>query len=271
KPKPKLTSSPEGDVLTGNSVTLTCTLNVPFSGWKFYWDKNGQHHKTGPDTHTYTISPDSVSDRDQYRCYAGRGNPEYTTYPSNDLQLKVIEKPTPELTSDLKGDVLTGNSVTLYCTLTPQSTGWKFYWYKNGQHYKTGPDTHTYTISSLSESHRGRYRCRAGRGSPEYTTHDSNELPLEVIAKPQPKLTSSLEGDVLTGNSVTLICTLNVPSTGWTFHWIKNRHHKTEPDTHTYTISPVSVSDRGRYMCYAGRGNPEYYTHASNDLQLKVI
>ncbi|KAF5896701.1 carcinoembryonic antigen-related cell adhesion molecule 5-like, partial [Clarias magur] len=90
KPQPKLTSSPEGDVLTGNSVTLTCTLTPQSTGWRFYWYKDGQHHKTVPDTHTYTISPVSESHRGRYKCYAGRGNPEYTTYPSNDLQLDVI-------------------------------------------------------------------------------------------------------------------------------------------------------------------------------------
>ncbi|KAF5896702.1 carcinoembryonic antigen-related cell adhesion molecule 5-like, partial [Clarias magur] len=89
-------------------------------------------------------------------------------------------KPTLVLTSNLNGAALTGSSVTLTCTLTPQSTGWMFYLYKDGQHYMTVPDTHTYTISPVSESHRGRYMCRAGRGNPEYYTQYSNELQLEV-------------------------------------------------------------------------------------------
>ncbi|KAF5896699.1 carcinoembryonic antigen-related cell adhesion molecule 5-like, partial [Clarias magur] len=90
-------------------------------------------------------------------------------------------KPQPVITSSLKGDVLTGNSVTLTCTLTPQSTGWKFYYYKGSPHHKTETVTNSYTINPVSVSDRGRYKCRAGRGNPEYTTYHSNDFQLNVI------------------------------------------------------------------------------------------
>ncbi|KAK3517089.1 hypothetical protein QTP86_019403 [Hemibagrus guttatus] len=97
------------------------------------------------------------------------------------------EKPKPKLTSSLKGAVLTGNSVTLYCTLKPQSAGWKFYWSIRTQSRRTGtkPESHSYTISSVSVSDRGRYKCRAGRGNPVYYTHYSNPLSLTVIGPGQ--------------------------------------------------------------------------------------
>ncbi|KAF5896696.1 carcinoembryonic antigen-related cell adhesion molecule 5-like, partial [Clarias magur] len=153
-------------------------------------------------------------------------------------------KPTLVLISNLKGAALTGSSVTLTCTLTPQSTGWKFYWYKDGQYHKTEPDTHTYTISPVSESHRGRYKCYAGRGNPGYTTQYSNELQLEVTEKPKPELTSDLKGAALTGNPVRLTCTLKLQSAGWRFYWIKDtQSNETETETSHYFIRSVSVSD----------------------------
>ncbi|KAF5881407.1 carcinoembryonic antigen-related cell adhesion molecule 5-like, partial [Clarias magur] len=70
-PKPELTSSPKGDALTGNSVTLTCRVKLLSAGWKIYWNKNRQSTETETETHyssyssyysSYTISPVSVSD-----------------------------------------------------------------------------------------------------------------------------------------------------------------------------------------------------------------
>ncbi|KAF5890148.1 carcinoembryonic antigen-related cell adhesion molecule 5-like, partial [Clarias magur] len=60
--------------------------------------------------------------------------------------------------------------------------------------------------------------------------------------KPKPELTSGLKGAALTGNSVTLTCTLKLQSAGWKFYWIKDTQ-STETDTHSYTIRSVSVSD----------------------------
>ncbi|KAF5890900.1 carcinoembryonic antigen-related cell adhesion molecule 5-like, partial [Clarias magur] len=62
------------------------------------------------------------------------------------------EKPKPELTSDLKGAALTGNSVTLTCTLNLQSAGWKFYWKKDTQSTETKTETFYYNIRSVSVS-----------------------------------------------------------------------------------------------------------------------
>ncbi|KAF5888584.1 carcinoembryonic antigen-related cell adhesion molecule 5-like, partial [Clarias magur] len=89
-------------------------------------------------------------------------------------------KPKPELTSSLKGDVLSGNSVTLTCTLNTQSTGWKFYWNTSTHSNETETNTNVYTITSVGESSRGGYQCRAGRGNPVYYTHYSDELWVNV-------------------------------------------------------------------------------------------
>ncbi|XP_053350732.1 Fc receptor-like protein 5 [Clarias gariepinus] len=314
KPKPVITSSPEGDVLTGNSVTLTCTLTPQSTGWRFYWTTPTQSTETVthssssyPSSSDHTISSVSVSDGGQYKCRAGREvTDDYTDY-SETLSLSVTEKPKPVITSSRTGDVLTGNSVTLTCTLTPQSTGWKFYWYKDNQQLKAVTVTNSYTfipvfrgesvtfrcdiqtggdtewtyswyrdnspvnpdISSVTDTHGGQYTCRGTRKSDSQLSQISAPVTLSVSEKPKLQFTSSL-GDVLTGNPVTLTCTLTPQSTGWTFYWEKNSQSKTETNTHTYTFSPVSVSDRGRYWCYARRGNPVYFTHYSNALQLDV-
>ncbi|KAF5890892.1 carcinoembryonic antigen-related cell adhesion molecule 5-like, partial [Clarias magur] len=95
--------------------------------------------------------------------------------------------------------------------------------------------------------------------------------------KPKPELTSSLKGDVLTGNSVTLNCTLKLQSNVWKFYWKKDTN-STETETGAnsdnsssyYNITPVCVSDGGQYWCRAGRGDPVYYTNYSDALWVNV-
>ncbi|KAF5892236.1 carcinoembryonic antigen-related cell adhesion molecule 5-like, partial [Clarias magur] len=86
----------------------------------------------------------------------------------------------PELTSDLKGAALTGNSVILSCTLKLQSAGWRFYWIKDTQSTETETKTFHYFIRSVSVSDGGQYRCRAGRGNPVYYTDYSDALWVNV-------------------------------------------------------------------------------------------
>ncbi|KAF5890912.1 carcinoembryonic antigen-related cell adhesion molecule 5-like, partial [Clarias magur] len=88
--------------------------------------------------------------------------------------------PKPELTSELKGAALTGNSVTLTCTLKPKSAGWKFYWNKDTQITETETETSHYFIRSVRVSDGGQYKCRSGRGNPVYYTLYSDALWVNV-------------------------------------------------------------------------------------------
>ncbi|KAF5896703.1 carcinoembryonic antigen-related cell adhesion molecule 5-like, partial [Clarias magur] len=107
--------------MTGNPVTLTCTLKLQSAGWKFYWIKDSNETET--ETSHYFIKSVSVSDG---------------------------EKPKPVLISDLKEPAMTGNPVTLTCTLKLQSAGWKFYWIKDSNETET--ETSHYFIKSVSVS-----------------------------------------------------------------------------------------------------------------------
>ncbi|KAF5894304.1 carcinoembryonic antigen-related cell adhesion molecule 5-like, partial [Clarias magur] len=179
KPKPTLTVNPQHSLYTGDTVTLTCDLQEG-TGWKFHWYTNNQSPSGELEsTNTLTVTVDRAGEI-EYCCEAYRGD-DYTEL-SDVVQIIVKEKPKPELTSSRTGAVLSGTSVTLTCTLEPQSTGWTFYWNTSTQsnETETESETNSYTIRLVDESSRGRYQCRAGRGDPVYYTHYSNELQLEV-------------------------------------------------------------------------------------------
>ncbi|XP_031648952.1 uncharacterized protein LOC116354068 [Oncorhynchus kisutch] len=88
QPSTTLTSDKE-DVFTGDSVTLSCT--VESSGWKFYWyrDRPDSTPVTTTSGYSYTLSWVSVSDGGQYWCRAGRGDPVYYTMYSDPVQINI--------------------------------------------------------------------------------------------------------------------------------------------------------------------------------------
>ncbi|KAI5619886.1 Fc receptor-like protein 5, partial [Silurus asotus] len=275
KPKPELTSDLAGAALTGNSVTLSCTLNLQSAEWKFYWKKERQSRETETETNLYIIS--SVSDGGQYRCRAGRGNTVYYTHYSDALWVKVIESPKPVLSFEPDEQVFIGEKVTFRCDLqTEENTKWTYDWFQNdytSPPYQTTQDSN-FSIDTNFYPHyySVKFSCR-GRRSDSHISKISDPVTLTVSAeKPEPELTSDLKGAALTGNSVTLYCTLKLQFAGWKFYWRKyTQWPETETETHSYTIRPVNVSDGGQYWCRAGRGNPVYYTHYSDALWVNVI
>ncbi|XP_053089510.1 carcinoembryonic antigen-related cell adhesion molecule 5-like [Pangasianodon hypophthalmus] len=271
KPKPELTSDLKGAALTGNSVTLSCTLKLQSAGWKFYWNKDTQRRQTETATHSYTIRSVTVSDRGQYWCRAGKGNPVYYTDYSDALWVNVIENPKPVVIIKPDTQVFRGERVTFRCDIQRGGgTEWTYSWNKNDYTLYPYRTTQEFSISSVTDSDGGKYTCR-GRRSDSQISETSDPITLSVSEKPKPELTSDLKGAALTGNSVTLSCTLKLQSAGWKFYWIKDTQStETETETHSYFISSVRVSDGGQYKCRAGRGNPVYYTHYSDALWVNV-
>ncbi|KAF5892762.1 immunoglobulin superfamily member 1-like isoform X1, partial [Clarias magur] len=170
---------PDTQVFRGERVTFRC--NIQTGGdteWTYSWYKNDNTQLR--DT-TQEISFDSVTDSDggKYTCWGNRNDSQLSNI-SDAVTVSVSEKPKPDLTSDVKGAALTGNSVTLSCTLKLQSAGWKFYWITPTQSSETETETSHYFISSVSVSDGGQYKCRAGRGDTVYYTHYSDALWVKV-------------------------------------------------------------------------------------------
>ncbi|XP_047674804.1 titin-like [Tachysurus fulvidraco] len=275
KPKPELTSDLKGAALTGNAVILSCTLTPQSAGWKFYWIKPTQSSETETETHQYIISSVSVSDGGQYRCRAGRGNPVYYTDYSDVLWVNVTESPKPTVTINPDTQVFIGETVTFRCDVEEgRDTEWTYGWFRDSNTlYQYS--TKKFTISYVTVSHRGQYTCRGRRTSDSQMSEMSDSVTLSVSEKPKPELTSSLKGDVLRGNSVTMSCTLTPQSAGWKFYWSKYTGRDWTDtkytETNSYTISTDYVYYRIQYRCGARRGNRVYYTDYSNELSLTVI
>uniref|UniRef100_A0A3P8ZHZ1 Ig-like domain-containing protein n=1 Tax=Esox lucius TaxID=8010 RepID=A0A3P8ZHZ1_ESOLU len=177
-------SSDQQDVLTGDSVTLTCT--VESSGWRFYWYKHKQDSEPVKTTSgsSYTLSQVRVSDGGQYRCRAGRGDPVYYTQYSEPVHIQVTERPVAVLTLQPNWtQIFTGESITLRCDIQGGGdTDWEYDFYNKGQSVYCDTKSE-YTISPAYTSHSGEYRCIKKHRSVRNDSEWSDAVKLTVFGK----------------------------------------------------------------------------------------
>ncbi|XP_059396156.1 Fc receptor-like protein 5 [Carassius carassius] len=272
KPKPELTSDPAGAALTGNTVTLICHMN-PATGWDFYWYKHTLNSETKTQTNSYRVKIDSVSAGGQYWCRAGRGKPVYYTQYSDALWVNVTVSPKAVVTVRPDEQVFRGETVTLRCDIKwGGDTEWTFRWETEGTNYQNNSiSTQELNISSVKDSHSGKYSCRGemgtqrSQGSDAVTLNVSAEAQAAVRVSPQPWLTE--------GDSVTLICEVTGSSTGWTFSWFRDDDRLSDSSREaggSYTLSPAALQHTGVYTCRTDRGRPAYYTKTSNTQTLWI-
>ncbi|XP_037403321.1 carcinoembryonic antigen-related cell adhesion molecule 5-like isoform X2 [Pygocentrus nattereri] len=296
KPTPTVRVDPQSSVYTGDTVTLTC--EVESTGWEFLWYKDSQpiQPQSPVDKETNTVRV-TVSDkgRTEFKCAARRKNyfdysyqrydgyyydnskkryvyyNVYKTHRSAPVVITVTARPKATVTIHPADPVFTGETVTLTCDIG-SGHHWQYYWFKDSKPLSEAQQRNEYTISNVAASHRGVYTCKGRQSTQPRYSETSDAVTLTVSEKPKPELTSSHKGAALIGNPVVLYCKLD-QSAGWRFYWSKHTQspeNETKTETHSYTISSVSVSDGGQYWCRAGRGTPVYYTHYSDALWINV-
>ncbi|XP_053537358.1 carcinoembryonic antigen-related cell adhesion molecule 5 isoform X1 [Ictalurus punctatus] len=267
RPKPVVKVQPAERVFIGETVTLTCERQTGES-WRYLWYRNNEELSDAAGKKTYTITDIKEFNKGDYTCEGTQSSDPKYTQTSDGVTLTVSEKPKPQLTSDLKGAALTGNSVTLYCTMTPQSAGWKFYWIKPTQSTET--ETHSYTIyiSSVRVSDGGQCRCRAGRGNPVYYTHYSDAFWVNVTESPKPVVIIKPYTQVFRGERVTFRCDIQGGDTEWTYDWY--RDDNTFYTSHTAQEFSISDYYSGEYTCRGRRRSDSQISKTSDPVTLTV-
>ncbi|XP_039465798.1 leukocyte immunoglobulin-like receptor subfamily A member 3 [Oreochromis aureus] len=175
--KPRATLTAATTIIpVGGSVTLTCSVQSS-DGWKYEWFRRTQRTSEVQirDQQNRDIR---VSQGGNYSCRGTRGNPVYYT---DDATIEITYKPKATLRADNTA-VPVGGSVTLTCSVNPSSSGWKYYWYRDGNYTEplTTQDAVFHSNGQISVSQEGLYRCRGGRGNPVYYTEDSQEVQINT-------------------------------------------------------------------------------------------
>ncbi|KAG2457419.1 low affinity immunoglobulin gamma Fc region receptor II-like isoform X2 [Polypterus senegalus] len=156
-------------VYIGEDVTLVCSIENSYTGWKYRWFKDGYSDRYKSNEHTLTISSLNTSDSGEYQCAAYRDGPYpvFVSTASKALTLSVHERKAElQITSShTDGRIFEGDEVHLSCNVDGDPVMWKF------ELYKTGNETpyrvemkKKFTISPVTLSHSRGYRCRAVKG-----------------------------------------------------------------------------------------------------------
>uniref|UniRef100_A0A6Q2YBL7 Ig-like domain-containing protein n=1 Tax=Esox lucius TaxID=8010 RepID=A0A6Q2YBL7_ESOLU len=198
--------SPHGLLYSGESVTLQCDIS-DYTDWTYRWYRNKKLQSSGSPSKIITPLSDQVA---LYQCQGRRTDRPKSSQRSVSLHISVTGEFTiksPSFCSD-KQDILTGDSVTLTCTV--ESSGWRFYWYRHRQDSEPVAITSrsSYKLSQVSVSDGGHYRCRAGRGDPVYYTQYSEPVHIQVTGESKSNLVGVVVGLVFAAVLLTLILVL---------------------------------------------------------------
>ncbi|XP_033989662.1 uncharacterized protein LOC117485224 isoform X2 [Trematomus bernacchii] len=280
RPKPVLTVSPSWPS-PGASVTLNCSVDHPSAGWSFYW------YKAVPKlsySYSYELLPGSENGTEQhlfiidgqthtagYVCRAGRGDPVYYSWHSKpkfvwsgDLNSAASLTVSPDSVQHF-----TNTSVSLSCE--GNSTEWRVRRFMKSDillHCSFWGTMTGSTCTITSSWVSGVFWCESETGQ------FSNAVNITIDERPEPVLTVSPSWPS-PGASVTLNCSVDHPSDGWSFYWYKAVTQKSDHSYSSYGYELLPGSENGTeqhlfiidgqthtagYVCRAGRGDPVYYS-----------
>ncbi|KAM4536266.1 Fc receptor-like protein 5 [Odontesthes bonariensis] len=258
KPRPVLTVSPSW-LSPGASVTLSCQVEHPSAGWRFYW------YKAVPDpsesSYSYELLPDTNCSADAstiilgqthtagYVCRAGRVDRVYYTYHS---EPKFVwsgdSRPAASLTVHPdRVQHFADDSVSLTCE--GNSTEWTVRRFPVGgvlSRCSGWGETNgsTCIVQSLWHTH-AVYWCESGSAFSNAVniTAQSDDVILVTPARP-----------VREGDSVTIGCKLRKKNLLSDVFFYKNEKLVQNDTREEMIIAPVSESDEGFYRCqYSGK------------------
>ncbi|XP_034413209.1 uncharacterized protein LOC117747831 [Cyclopterus lumpus] len=252
KPKPVLTVSPLWPS-PGDSVTLTCRVEHPSAGWRFFW------YQVVPklESYSYELLPGSSTGTEEdsfivhgqthtagYVCRAGRGDPLfYSSYSEPQFIWSGDFHPAASLTvSPPRMQFFSKDSLSLSCE--GNSTEWRVRRFIKYDHlaYCSSWGTMTGSTCSInSNGISGVYWCESETGqfsNAANITVQSGDVILVSSVHP-----------VTEGHSVTLSCRLRTEKVLYSVDFYKNGKLISNDASGELFISEVTKSDEGFYKC----------------------
>uniref|UniRef100_A0A8C9R3L0 Si:dkey-33i11.1 n=1 Tax=Scleropages formosus TaxID=113540 RepID=A0A8C9R3L0_SCLFO len=275
--------SPQGAIMEGSSVTLTCSSNADPAVESYSWFKD-QAGWSLPDSFKPQLQLWSTrpSDRGEYYCVARNSLGSQKSPP---VLLNITRVNTAVLI-DPPGDVMEGSSATLICSSSANPPVMKYTWFVIAatQSLERG-STQNLTFLNVRAHHGGQYYCRVWN---KYGHETSAALTLAVLCelnlpdvsqqevfslykKPTksavlcktsispsdaPRNTSVSawpSSEIEAGSSVTLICNSSANPAVENYTWFRindadSRETRSGP---SYTIIGITHREGGQYYCEA--------------------
>ncbi|XP_061566390.1 uncharacterized protein LOC133420651 isoform X2 [Cololabis saira] len=273
----------------GGSVTLTCSVEPPSSGWQYHWYRSEKTSEAVTELpgDSWSHKEITVSQEGLYWCRGARGDPVYYTDDSDSISVGKTATTSPAVTLQPNWpEIHHGEAITLRCEIQGRHTEWAYEWMTTSSY--TPPDQQDYKIASVSHLHHGHYWCKGRlKSAPQNATRWTAAFELTVVDWRQAVLTVSPSW-LNAGASVTLRCGVRHPSAGFKFYWYKAlpipyiRHFGARfrvrfGSSYRYEPLPGSINgtfqdvyilhgqtNTAAFVCRAGRGDPVVYSHYSD-------
>ncbi|XP_048051220.1 sialic acid-binding Ig-like lectin 12 isoform X3 [Megalobrama amblycephala] len=228
--------SPER-VTEGDSVRLTCKSSCTLTDRAtFIWYRNSQPLTERRDRNNELLLQ-SVrrEDAGRYSCAVHGHN-----HISPAVQLNVMYPPkNVSVSISPSAEIVSGDSVTLICSSDSNPPALNFSWFKGGTFVGSG---RIYSISKISSDDSGEYKCKSRN---ECGVTYSDTVPLNVMYPPKNVLVS-ISGEIVSGDSVTLICSSDSNPPALNFSWFKENESSAVGSGQSF-----SALQSGRFYCQA--------------------
>uniref|UniRef100_A0A669E783 Ig-like domain-containing protein n=1 Tax=Oreochromis niloticus TaxID=8128 RepID=A0A669E783_ORENI len=251
-------------IFRGETITLTCEVQEggETTEWEYKWrGPRTPTQWTHNNDVTFRVSESSSGD---YMCKSRRRDDSYSSTEWSEaftLSGSILNKPTVTLQPSWT-QIYSGETVTVRCEIQGgEGAQWTYEW--RAAKLNTPPTSNEYRIIRATESDSGGYSCRGRRDY--FFSEWSDIITLTVSSKPKPTLSAD-NTTLPVGGSVTLTCSVNPSSSssGWIYFWYRDNILL----NFSSSDGQLSVSQEGLYKCKGKRGNPAYYTHASQEVQI---
>ncbi|MBN3291652.1 SN protein, partial [Polypterus senegalus] len=235
-------------VYYGETVTLSCQMNIDIPGLQYQWYKDGERlqapYAVGHtvESHIYTISAIVWSDQGEYKCQAHTGKPSVQSYTSRPLVLNITEHPEVSFLQWPTWTVLfAGEKLTLNCRVNGDPQIKKFRWFMaTANHLRRNLSCENIPGCSITFSDKnqsGLYWCETESGE-KRSKAVSFTVTADMVALQTPPL------PLTEGDDVTLECRTRYP----TSHMTKVYHEDQEMQPSVW-YTRVKKEHEGRYKC----------------------
>ncbi|CAC5390639.1 unnamed protein product [Mytilus coruscus] len=268
---PNIEQTPTGGIIAGNNVRLTCTVSGGNPLATLSWNCNGTiTNSTSSNIAIYSIDFAVKKIDDSRLCSCTAEHPDRSYKPIENHRLIVYYAPdtNPIIAQTPLGPIVTGNTVTLTCTVPGGNPLAKLSWNCAGtKENNTAGNTSSYSITmSVNKSYNNKIcTCTADHIISAYEPTVQHKLVVYYAPDDRPSIEQTPAGGIITGHTVILTCSVKGGNPPAILKWncTGDTSNGTTDTTANYSVSFPVNKTQNNAICACSASHPDMsYTPA---------